>query len=304
MAQKLVSKSEWMRFCTTRIETTLSSGGKTTGTGFFFVISQEENLQTIVLITNKHVLDGAKSFSIFLTRKDENDMPMDSPPEKITISGFDSFLVRHPETDVDLCAFILGPTLQMWADKGRYYYYGLMGFETVPTLEELSDLAAVQDIVMVGYPNGIWDEHNNQPVIRKGVTSTDPALNWNNKPVFLIDAACFPGSSGSPVFLYNPLGTQSKSGSYQMGKGLFKFLGILYAGPQHTATGDIVEVPIAQSKLQARSNIPNNLGLVVSSQKLKELIPLVDKRGEEIVKARFQIISATFMERCRRGGQL
>lgn len=160
-----------------------------------------------------------------------------------------------------------------------------MGFETIPTLEELNDLAAVQDIVMVGYPNGIWDEHNNQPVIRKGVTSTDPALNWNNKPVFLIDAACFPGSSGSPVFLYNPLGTQSKSGSYQMGKSLFKFLGILYAGPQHTATGDIVEVPIAQSKLQVRSNIPNNLGLVVSSQKLKELVPLVDKRGEEITNA-------------------
>ena len=227
---------------------------------------------------------AATSFSIFLTRKDENNEPVNAPPEKMTISNFEGYLVEHPHQNVDLCAFILGPTLNIWAAKGRYYYYGLMGFEIVPSLEELQELAAVQDIVMVGYPNGIWDEHNNQPIIRKGITSTDPALNWNNKPVFLIDAACFPGSSGSPVFLYNPLGTQSKSGNYLMGKSLFKFIGVLYAGPQHTATGEIVEVPIADSRSLVLSKIPNNLGLVISSQKLRDLVPLVEKRGEDIVK--------------------
>ena len=282
MAQKLLSKSEWMRFCTTRVETELHAGGKITGTGFFFVMAQEENLQTIVMVTNKHVLAGAKSLSIFLTRKDENHNPIDSLPEKILITNFEGYLVGHPDPNVDLCALILGSFLNMLALKGQYYCYGTMGFEIIPTNEELHELAAVQDIVMIGYPNGIWDEYNNQPIIRKGITSTDPSLNWNNKPVFLIDAACFPGSSGSPVFLYNPLGTQLKSGAYQVGKSLFKFIGILYAGPQHTATGEIVEVPIAESKSVVLSKIPNNLGLVVSSQKLRDLVPLVEARGREI----------------------
>lgn len=26
---------------------------------------------------------------------------------------------------------------------------------------------------MVGYPNGIWDEKNNKPIFRKGITATD-----------------------------------------------------------------------------------------------------------------------------------
>lgn len=52
---------------------------------------------------------------------------------------------------------------------------------------------------MVGYPDGIWDEFNNQPIVRRGITATHPKNDFNGKGEFLIDAVCFPGSSGSPV---------------------------------------------------------------------------------------------------------
>ena len=45
------------------------------------------------------------------------------------------------------------------------------------------------------------DEVNNKPVVRKGITATDIRLDYNGRKEFLIDAACFHGSSGSPVFL-------------------------------------------------------------------------------------------------------
>ncbi len=44
---------------------------------------------------------------------------------------------------------------------------------------------------MIGYPNGIWDEANNMPIIRRGITATHPNFNYNGKPEFMIDAACF-----------------------------------------------------------------------------------------------------------------
>jgi hypothetical protein len=200
VSQKSVSRSEWMSICTTRIETETIDGQKATGTGFFFVMNVENNLESLVLVTNKHVLHGAKSFSMFLTKKDINNKPINIPPEKITMTDFNGYLVDHPDPNVDLCVYLINPVLNYWGAQGKFYYYGKMGFEMIPSEEELNDIVAVEDIVMVGYPNGIWDEINNQPIIRKGITSSNPSINWNNRPLFLIDAACFPGSSGSPCF--------------------------------------------------------------------------------------------------------
>jgi len=58
---------------------------------------------------------------------------------------------------------------------------------------QLGELSAIEDIIMIGYPDGIWDSINNQPIIRRGITATQPKNNFNGKQEFLIDAACFPG---------------------------------------------------------------------------------------------------------------
>ena len=42
------------------------------------------------------------------------------------------------------------------------------------------------------------------PILRRGTTATPIALNFEGRPEFLIDAAVYPGSSGSPVFVYLP----------------------------------------------------------------------------------------------------
>lgn len=134
----------------------------------------------------------------------------------------------------------------------------------------------MDDITMIGYPKGIWDEANNFPVFRKGITATNPKYNWNNKKEFLIDCACFPGSSGSPVLLINMGGYFTRSG-LTLGSTRVKLLGILYAGPQHTATGEIeiVDVPITQ-RLVLISRIPNNLGIVIKSELLKDFDSVFD----------------------------
>ena len=54
---------------------------------------------------------------------------------------------------------------------------------------------------MIGYPIGLIDEYNNKPIVRKGITATTYNIDYNGKKEFLIDIACFPGSSGSPIFI-------------------------------------------------------------------------------------------------------
>ena len=53
-------------------------------------------------------------------------------------------------------------------------------------------MVGLEAIVMVGYPNGLWDKTNNLPIFRKGVLASDYKYDWNGKKEFLIDALCFP----------------------------------------------------------------------------------------------------------------
>ena len=54
-------------------------------------------------------------------------------------------------------------------------------------------------------------------------------------------------------------------------------LGVLYAGPQLTVTGEIkvVTVPNIQQKAMSVSHIPNNLGYIIKSDTILDFIPLI-----------------------------
>ena len=84
----------------------------------------------------------------------------------------------------------------------RTPYFPSLQKAMIPSSTDLEGLAAIEDVIMIGYPIGLLDSHNNLPVARKGITATDPVKDYEGRKEFMIDLACFPGSSGSPVFLY------------------------------------------------------------------------------------------------------
>jgi hypothetical protein len=121
---------------------------------------------------------------------------------------------------------------------------------------------------MIGYPDGIWDDKNNQPIARRGITATHPGVDYEGRREFVIDAACFPGSSGSPIFLLNQGSYPSRQGGLNIGTRI-KFLGVLYAGPQHLTVGEIREMPLNNTaRTVSVAAIPNNLGYVIKADQL------------------------------------
>lgn len=165
---------------------------------------------------------------------------------------------------------LIGPLIQESRQQGSELFLKTLGKELLPSQAEWADFMAIEEVVMIGYPDGIWDGVNNMPIFRRGITATHPNLDYDGKRQFLIDAACFPGSSGSPVMLYN-FGTYTdRKGNTVIGTRV-KLLGVLFAGPQHTATGEIVmmSVPTTPRPI-AVSQIPNNLGLVIKADRLPE----------------------------------
>ena len=88
-----------------------------------------------------------------------------------------------------------GELLQQLTSAGVTPLYRAFSFSNLPTEAELNDLGVMEPIGMIGYPIGLWDHVNNQPILRRGVTATHPCLDFHGRQEFVIDCACWPGSS-------------------------------------------------------------------------------------------------------------
>lgn len=266
-----LTPSEQLTHATVRIECTLADGSRSTGSGFFFQFLEEGDSFVPAIVTNKHVIADAQKGRFHLTLRGADGGPTIGQHLSIELDQFHHRWIGHPANDVDLAIMPIAPLLQEAEDRGRSFFFIALNKSLIMSDAELADLSALEDVIMIGYPNGIWDAVNNMPVIRRGVTATHPNISYEGRREFMIDAACFPGSSGSPVFLYNIGGWTDRNGNVMMGGVRVKLLGALYAGPQHTATGEIhiVNVP-TQDKPVAISRIPNNLGLVIKASRLTE----------------------------------
>ncbi|MFQ5794878.1 MAG: hypothetical protein ACE5JP_07500 [Candidatus Bipolaricaulia bacterium] len=135
------------------------------------------------------------------------------------------FLIRHMDPRNDLAAVPIGSLLNQMEVSGRYPFYRAITPDLIPERDVLENLAAIEEITFIGYPSGLYDEHNVTPIVRRGITATPPWNNFRGQPAFLIDAGVFPGSSGSPVFLLNQ-GSYSSGGGLVVGSRLL-FLGVL-----------------------------------------------------------------------------
>lgn len=275
-----INPVEQLVHSTLRIECETPSG-ISSGSGYFFGFLAKEDGFVPCIVTNRHVVRGARKGKFFLSVKKENGQPDLGKHFPVVFENFEPMWIGHPDPNIDLAIFPLGPIFHQAEQQGIKVHYVMLTKDVVADQKLLATLPTMEEIIMIGYPNGIWDEKHNLPIIRKGISATHPRLPYNGKPEFMIDAACFPGSSGSPVFLANIGSFVSESGALCAGSRI-ALLGTLYAGPQHTATGEvkIINVPTVNKPISI-STIPNNLGLVIHASKLNDFEPILSEIIEQ-----------------------
>jgi hypothetical protein len=184
---------------TVRIE---CDGGRSSGTDFIFNFCERDGEHVPAVVTNKHVVAGAQSGAFRMTVA-ENDEPKYGHYLQVELENLEARFVKHPDPNIDLAVVPIAPILQAGQANGRPLFYRPARKDMIADAAFMRELNAVEDITMVGYPNGLWDKSNNLPLTRRGVTATPPYVDFEGRPEFMIDCACFPGSSGSPVLLHN-----------------------------------------------------------------------------------------------------
>jgi hypothetical protein len=266
ISQPILGISRQLQHSTVRLECLKANGAVSSGTGFHFRLKIDDTNWVPAIITNKHVVAGSVECAIHLSLADEKGA-LSGQHERYILRPFQ--WIDHPSADVDLVLIPIQPLLAQLGAVGKRPFYIDLDEAIIPNAETLAKLNPLEEILMVGYPNGIWDTVNNFPIFRRGITATSCNLNYQGRSEFLVDAAVFPGSSGSPVFIYN-------EGSYLSGNtiifgGRLLFIGVLYAVHLHTATGEIKTITIpTDTKSMAFSAIPNNLGLCIQSARILE----------------------------------
>lgn len=229
------------------------------GTGFFFVFQIGESSYPFI-ITNKHVVENCNSMQITISKKREIDNP---ESVAFKLEGIQSIKLDHSKHNVDICAI---PAIDLFNDNFELDIAYLTQSDI--RTNEIKNLNFVEDILMVGYPRGVIDEYNNLPVFRKGITATHPGIKFNNQKIFLIDMTITNGSSGSPVYLYNPNGYTDRLGNSFLGRERFLFLGINSADHIMKNKSYIYKDNNIDNTSYGVSEIGINLGVIIHAEEL------------------------------------
>lgn len=206
-----------------QVETYRGSRPIELGSGFFYARKDK------TYITNRHLLIGeCRSQRPDAIKLDLHVDPGNISSRKtVSIDLYDPngrpVWREHPHwKDVDLVAIPAG--------RGR-----LDGCEVVPLSknrqvpdEIVLDLG--QDLVVVGFPEGLRDSVHNLPIALNASLASSHMVPFNGCPLMLVDAKLHPGTSGSPVLTKPVFTARRPDGTFTTSPG-----GAMYLVDIHSA---------------------------------------------------------------------
>lgn len=251
-------------FCytTIKLETIDIENKLHSATGFFY--KNDNNCHYI--ITNKHVVENIVSIRFLIHKCDPFSNPILGEDGKQGINySWDENMKKnclfHKDPNVDLCA-IYADWLFKSPALSKGFFMKALSRKHIPTKEQVDILDAIEDVIMIGYPDGVIDFANNMPIFRKGITATQYKIDFAGKKEFVIDIPVLGGSSGSPVILYNYNKVITENNKIQIVKRL-SLLGINRAGFYYAFGLDKTK----------KENTPifSNLAIAIKSERILEL---------------------------------
>ena len=274
-AMQVDSLAKRLLFNTVRVDTVLEDGSEGSGTAFVVSHSHPRG-NFLFVVTNRHLVEGVRQGGLVFTQG-KNGQPLIGQRFQLNIDEFPHAWFLHPDPAVDLAIVPMRPLEAAARERGIELYYHAIDTRLVPDAHRLAALDALEEVLFVGYPSGVWDQVNLMPIMRRGTTATPIALDFEGRAEFLIDAAVYPGSSGSPVFVMSPEAMRASGGGRK-----FFFAGVVAAVFFREEANRITSMPVPAN--QGGTTIGSemiDLGLIIKSQAVIHLIEAYLKKWKE-----------------------
>lgn len=203
------------------------------GTGFFFASTKADGTpDTVFLVTNYHVVTGRAPLSKeaglgdhvqFLIHEDRTDV---ARVRHLELPLYDAqrqplWVTSDPVPDADVVLLPVPPA--------AYQGVSLFVFTEAHTHGDIK-MRPTSGATLLGYPYGLADTAHDLPVWKTGHIASEPSVDFDNRPVFLVDVSAFPGMSGSPVLAVANGIYEDEDGQMRTGR-VLKLLGIFSAMP-------------------------------------------------------------------------
>lgn len=267
------SPLEALSYCAIRVRAGDSTGAVHTGTAFFYIFSAPDGEHYPSMVSNKHVLCNKEWIELdFAAAEPASGLRIFGKSTKLRIGRSELAVVEHPDPCIDLAAIPAIPLFDILRQRDVNPHMMSLSDRNLPNQRVKDALLPAMPILMVGFPNGLMDEANNLPVVRRGSLATPYRADYQGNSDFVIDIAAFGGSSGSPVFClfenmipgeHRPIRITKFPHAY--------FIGVLHSGPQATARGEIVTLPVPTTTTFAQTKIMLHLGYCVKASRMEEL---------------------------------
>ncbi len=168
-------------------------------TGFFY----EDRDKNLYLVTNRHVVIDEKKgyFPDRIVIRVHVDLINIKRNRNITIELYDDekkpVWLEHKNVVLDDYYGCVPDVVAIPIEKEDDWVIDAFSKRELPPAA--IDLLPGDDLIVLGYPLGFYDEEHNLPIARKASIASIYRTLFRGMPCFLIDAKLHPGTSGSPV---------------------------------------------------------------------------------------------------------
>ncbi|TFD83220.1 hypothetical protein [Cryobacterium fucosi] len=136
--------TEQLLFVTVRITTLTSDGRAGSGTGFLLSEERADGGTALLVVTNKHVIEGASTVTMhFLAASSINSPELGL---ERTLTATPDLFVGHLDPEIDVAMIGVGGALQQLADAGTPAFYRSVSTSMCATKQVLQDFEPIEPV--------------------------------------------------------------------------------------------------------------------------------------------------------------
>jgi hypothetical protein len=111
------------------------------------------DLSVPVLITNKHVIEGASELRFAFSEDDGAGGAHANNRHWVIVADPENHFLQHPNPDVDLVALPIGGIANQLQSAGKPIFFRTFSEAMIADLSKEDDFLPIENVIMIGYPN-------------------------------------------------------------------------------------------------------------------------------------------------------